>query len=111
MICPGAELRVKPLSRDDALCPNCDAVVSGGALSCPNCGSDSATGWSDEASDWAGDLPSGYGDDDEFDYDAALEAEGLAPPRSSARGRAEARRRALIWLAVALAVLALVMSF
>lgn len=101
---------MRPLSRDDALCPNCDEVVPGGAVSCPSCGSDWDTGWADGADVWAGDLPAGYDDegDDDFDYEAALEAEGLAPSGSSARGRAEARRRLWIWAAVVLAALVLV---
>lgn len=101
---------MRPLSHDDALCPHCDAVVPGGALSCPSCGSDSETGWGEES--WAGDLPDGYDDDedDDFDYEAALEAEGLAPPGSSARGRRDADRRLWIWVAAVLAVAALVFS-
>ncbi len=101
---------MRPLARIDALCPNCDEVVPGGALSCPSCGSDSETGWSDGADVWAGDVPSGYDDDedDDFDYEAALEAEGLLPSGASARGRAEARRRLLIWIALVLLVVVLV---
>ena len=50
-----------------SLCPHCDADVPRGALACPECGSDANTGWSEEADAWAGDPPTGYGDDDEFD--------------------------------------------
>jgi len=44
---------------------------------CTECGSDAGTGWAEEASDWTGDLPSGYGDDPDFDYEEALRSEGL----------------------------------
>jgi uncharacterized membrane protein YvbJ len=72
-------------------CPHCGAAVAARALACPQCGSDAGTGWSEEAKDWAGDLPTGYGDDPDFDYEDALRSEGLAaddrPPRASLRRR------------------------
>ena len=51
------------------ICPNCGSEVLVGAPSCPDCGSDDRTGWSDEAETWATDIPSGYGEDDSFDYE------------------------------------------
>jgi hypothetical protein len=32
----------------DFVCPNCGADVAGGAKSCPECGSDENTGWSED---------------------------------------------------------------
>ena len=46
------------------VCPNCGAEVPPKARSCPECGSDEDTGWSDEAYASGLDLP-----DDKFDYD------------------------------------------
>ena len=45
------------------ICPNCGAQVPRDAKACPECGSDEQTGWSEEASTDALDLP-----DDGFDY-------------------------------------------
>ncbi|MBI1902451.1 MAG: hypothetical protein HYS13_15220 [Planctomycetia bacterium] len=57
---------------DYFLCPHCGAKVKVGSLSCRECGSDAETGWSEGAD---ADLPTGYGDNDEFDYDEFLENE------------------------------------
>ena len=46
------------------VCPNCGAEVPPNARSCPECGSDEETGWSDEAHASNLGLP-----DDEFDYE------------------------------------------
>jgi hypothetical protein len=48
------------------------AKVRCGALACPECGSDDETGWSE---DWDGDLPTGYGNEKEFDYDEFMAQE------------------------------------
>jgi len=91
--------------RSTGPCPHCGAEVPAGARACPECGSDETTGWSDEADAWAGDLPTGYGDEDELDYEEVLRREGLLqdrPPR-------EVRERALgrwIVAALVLAILA-----
>ena len=51
-------------------CPHCGAEVPPKARSCPECGSDERTGWSDRAhADRLG-LP-----DDEFDYDKFVQEE------------------------------------
>ena len=57
------------------LCPNCGAVVPRNAKSCPACGSDEETGWSDSAhADHLG-IP-----DENFDYDQFVQEEfGPAP--------------------------------
>ena len=56
-------------------CPHCGADVRAGAVACPQCGSDEDTDWSDDASKWAGDIPTGYGVDDEFDYEDFIQRE------------------------------------
>ena len=83
-------------------CPHCGAEVPARALACAECGSDAGTGWSEQASDWAGDLPAGYGDDSDFDYEEALRSEGLAP--GGRPSRAALRRRAVVAVAVLLIV-------
>lgn len=42
---------------DCFICPNCDAEVPMKALSCPECGSDEQTGWSDDTMYDGMDLP------------------------------------------------------
>ena len=73
-------------------CAHCGATVPSSAPACPECGSDDRTGWSPDAEAWAGDLPVGYGDDDEDDaYEETLRNEGLAadgrPSRQALRRR------------------------
>jgi hypothetical protein len=34
--------------KNNFLCPNCGGYVPGGALACPDCGSDEETGWSED---------------------------------------------------------------
>ena len=94
-------------------CPHCGAQVPRGSLSCRECGSDAESGWSDEAGDWAGGLPGGYGDggpDDEFgdeEYEEFLRREGLSDdPRPSA----ETLRRQRIVVVVVLLVVAIVLA-
>jgi hypothetical protein len=83
-------------------CAHCGADVPARSLACPECGSDRGTGWSEDASDWAGDPPSGYGNDPDFDYAEALRSEGLAP--SGPPSRATLRRRWVVTLCVLLIV-------
>ena len=53
-------------------CPHCGAKVRCGAMACPECGSDDETGWSE---DWDGEVPTGYGEEKEFDYDEFMAQE------------------------------------
>jgi hypothetical protein len=72
-------------------CPHCGHAVQLGALSCPGCGSDAQSGWSEEADAWSGDLPVGYGEDsgeedeEEDDYQDFLRREGLAEDNRPAK--------------------------
>ena len=67
-------------------CPHCGAEVPAGRQSCPACGSDEETGWAAEG-DVVSQLPTGYGRDEEFDYDEHVAREfGRHRPRpASAR--------------------------
>lgn len=79
------------------VCPNCGAAVPPGAKSCPGCGSDEETGWSDEAHVGSLGLP-----DPDFDYDdfVAREFQG--------QGRAARRAGRGRWIAAGLLLLILV---
>lgn len=57
-------------SRTPDQCPNCGAEVPPRARSCPECGSDESTGWSEEAKVGALGLP-----DDNFDYNEFVKEE------------------------------------
>ena len=46
-----------------------------GASACPECGADEQTGWARNAWKWAADIPTGYGEDDEFNYDGFIRRE------------------------------------
>ncbi len=62
------------------ICPNCGAIVPRNAKSCPECGSDEKTGWSDSAhADNLG-IP-----DDNFDYDEFVKEE-FSPASAKPRG-------------------------
>lgn len=89
-------------------CPHCGERVPAGARACPECGSDAGTGWSDDADAWAGDLPTGYGDDedDDFDEQEFLREEGLAGDGVPSRRR-RARQRTTIVVLVLIACLLL----
>jgi hypothetical protein len=52
------------------ICPHCGAAVPRRARTCPECGSDDTTGWSEDAS--AGDLGL---PDEEFEYDRFVSEE------------------------------------
>ena len=51
------------MSKAPEICPNCGAEVPRNAKACPECGSDEATGWSEQARYDSLDLP-----DADFDY-------------------------------------------
>jgi hypothetical protein len=87
-------------------CPHCGADVPVRALACPECGSDAGSGWSEDADAWAGELPSGHGEDEDFDYEEALRAEGLAGDGVPSRRERARRRVTLICLLLAVSMLA-----
>jgi hypothetical protein len=78
-----------------------------GALACPGCGSDAQSGWSDEADAWSGDLPGGYGDDqdDDFDYEEFLRREGLAEDGRPSRAAVQRLRIAAMIVLLVICVL------
>jgi hypothetical protein len=62
-------------------CPNCGAALRPRAKSCPECGADETTGWSDDAKQQSLGLP-----DDSFDYDDFVEREFGGKKRRGVRG-------------------------
>ena len=86
------------------VCPHCGAEVPAGAHACPECGSDDRTGWAEDADRWAADIPAGYGEDDEFDYDEFIRRE--FPGQA---GRPSAGALVGIGLGVALIVLLVIL--
>lgn len=93
---------------DYFVCPHCGEEVEVGARVCPNCGSDDRTGWAEDADKWGAGIPSGYAEDEDFDYEEFIRrefperAEGV--PRSS-----RALLVAVSALAIALAILLLLL--
>jgi hypothetical protein len=87
-------------------CPHCEATVPAAALACPECGSDARTGWSADADAWAGDLPTGYDDDPDFDYEENLRAEGLAEGGRPSRETIRRRRLAAVCVLLVACILA-----
>lgn len=65
-------------------CPHCGAELPRNAKSCPECGSDEETGWSDDAPAGNLGLP-----DEEFDYDEFVKEEF---------GAGEIKPRGIHWL-------------
>jgi hypothetical protein len=86
---------VKKRRETDFVCPNCGADVPGGSASCPECGSDDRTGWSEDTYLDGISLP--YSEDDEDD--TPVPATGVLGP-----GR-------WVWVAVAVVLLAVAVGF
>ncbi len=85
-------------ARDDYfVCPHCGAEVRRGARACPECGSDETTGWSEDADKWTAGIPTGYAEDDEFDYEEFAR-------REFGVGRRAALLRLVLFLALAAAL-------
>jgi RNA polymerase subunit RPABC4/transcription elongation factor Spt4 len=87
-------------------CPHCGARVRRGARVCRECGSDAGTGWAEGAVEAGIDRPTGYGEEEDFDYETFLAEEGL--DGRSGPGRRLRRRLALRLLVVLLVALWLV---
>lgn len=85
-------------------CPHCGADVPLGAAVCRECGSDAETGWSENAHVWSADIPTGYDEEDAFDYDEFVSREfpGHPPPRLDAKKLAVALVVALVCLGILL---------
>jgi ribosomal protein L40E len=88
---------------DYFVCPHCGAEVPAKASACPECGSDESTGWADEAGKWAADIPTGYADDEEFDYDDFIRRE------FAGKGRGVSGKSIALLVAVAAALLGLLL--
>lgn len=75
----------RPKSKGDYfICPHCGAEVDKGASFCRECGSDRKTGWQ-EYPNVGADATSGYGEDDDFDYNEFVREEFPGHSRHSAR--------------------------
>jgi len=61
--------RSRTQESDYFVCPQCGGEVDVAARVCPHCGSDDRTGWAEDADKWAAGVPTGYAEDDEFDYE------------------------------------------
>ena len=81
-----------PRSDESFICPVCGADVPAKAKSCPECGSDEKTGWSDQTIYDGTDIEN----PDEFDYEKWKLREGVAGRRS--------RRELFVWIAALLMV-------
>ncbi len=89
-------------SGDYFVCRHCGADVPADAAVCRECGSDDETGWSEEPEEWEAGIGTGYGDEEDFDYDEYVEqAHPEHAPGSAAK---TAVRIALIVLVVLLVV-------
>lgn len=88
-------------------CPHCGADVPPRAPSCRECGSDAATGWSDEAESAGVDLPEEMTD---ADYAAFLARELPQAGAGSAGGQPGGGARLLRSLAVSLLLLLLALA-
>jgi len=82
-------------------CPHCGARVRVGAAACPECGSDEETGWSENK--WDADIPTGYGEEQDFDYDEFVEQE--FPQHASGM------RKKWFWRLVALLLVLMLLLF
>lgn len=91
-------------SDDTFPCPHCGADVPEGSSSCSECGSDDQTGWAEDADVWASNIPTGYAQDDEFDYDEYADRD-LLPYHHK---RLRTRLKTLLWL---VAIVILIIAF
>jgi hypothetical protein len=88
-------------------CPHCGATVPARAASCPDCGSDETNGWSEDAEAWAGDLPAGWGgDDEEHSSEDVLRDAGLSEVGRPSRAEQRRRRTAAVCLLLVACLLA-----
>jgi hypothetical protein len=90
-------------AEDYFVCPHCGADVPAKARSCPECGSDESTGWAEDADTWSADIPTGYAEDDDFDYDDFIRRE------FGGKGRVLSGRSIRVLIAVAAALLGIVL--
>lgn len=79
-------------------CPHCGAELPAGAKFCRECGADDEMGWNEEDASSAADLPEGYSNDDDFDYDDFVRRE--FPDQADPTARSSRSHR--LWVAIVL---------
>ena len=85
-------------------CPHCGELVEIGVLVCRECGSDSETGWSESPDFWETDVPSGYGSEEDFDYDGFI---GQEFPKDTPFSGKQVLKKLLILLVVIIVCISL----
>ncbi len=65
----------RPREDDYFICPCCGAKVRTGAKFCRECGASDEFGWDEDGHWWDDELPTGYAEEDDFDYDEFVERE------------------------------------
>ena len=98
MICRSAFV-ILHFQMSPEICPNCGALVPDKAKSCPECGADESTGWSDSATADRLGIP-----EENFDYQDFVKREFEAPP-------VKPRGIRWVWWLTALALVGLFLFF
>ena len=76
-----------------------------GAPACRECGSDAETGWAEDADAWSAEIPTGYGPEEDFDYDEYLSREFPGHANSLSKQRIKKWVTCLFVVIVCLAIL------
>ena len=89
-------------------CPHCGADVVVGADYCRECGASEESGWHEESHWLSIDVPAGYDEDDDFDYDEYLAREF---PADAPRHHRVTAKRLLIGAIVIAICITLILTF
>jgi len=68
-----------------AVCSHCGELYPDGRLNCPHCGMDAEQGWTPDPE--YGEFEGGSDTDEDAEYQAFLEREGLASPKKQPKNR------------------------
>jgi len=91
-------------------CPNCGAEVPAGAKFCRQCGASDDSGWSDDDASWDDEVASGYGPEEDFDYDEFVARDFPDQARPGSKQRVKRWAMAVLVTIVVAAFLASVLS-
>lgn len=94
--------RRRPRVSDHFICPCCGARVAAGAKFCRECGASDDSGWGEGSQVWDDDLPAGYAEDDEFEYDDFVRRE--FPEHAPQRSAHQLKSQLAMALAVAVSI-------